>query len=338
MATGICKYGLAALLALTAHAAAAQGYAGWRVYRAEGEIVHTRDGKRSIYRGAGAGSLTLLARDMIQTGEGMAELQISPSGREDANYTVLRMGANTSVMVNGLEPGALSLDFLYGQLRIALGSGDKTVTIRSGNVVSVLEECDAALEYTARPGVTQPRLSAYCFRGRGELNPRSQVQTAEAAPLLLREGEGISVEYQTPFVYVERRALEDAVLAYWIAHPFDAAPLPMPAVGLSRRTVRETPAAPPPPSRSRTDRRAGGLSGNTGRIKNGYSILGFLFMGAGAAMQGYVHFADPGGETRDQFLYGGYGALTLGSVFLLGGALYNPPPAPAPVPERPPSE
>ncbi|GHV84408.1 hypothetical protein AGMMS50230_00160 [Spirochaetia bacterium] len=331
MVKQMCKYGLAGILVFFSVQAGAQSYSGWQLYRTEGDLVFTRGGNRTVYQKAALPQLVLVSQDTIQTETGKAEFQISPAApAARTNYSVLRLGTNTSLKVENIEPGSLSLELLYGQIRVVLGSTDSSITVRSGNSVVVLRDCDTVLEYTAKPGVTQstqPALTIHCFRGQGEVTPRSL--PSESAKLPLRANESLTIDYQTPFVFVERKAMEVQTLVYWRANSFSTAPLPMPAVeparqGLEPVAAREELESARTAMAAYQQRQSAVMPGNTGKIKNGYIITGLLMIGAGAAMQGYGHFGDAGPDIRDRLFYGGYGALGMGAVFLFGGALYNP--------------
>jgi hypothetical protein len=324
MAQRVCKYCLIASLFFFPALVPAQEYSGWRLYHAEGDIVLTSRGSRTIYKSGSSDfeGTVLKSQDMIQTGSGRAEIQIIPENDGSGEYTVLKLGENTSLLINSLGAD-LSLELLYGRIRAVNGADAPNLTIRSGNSQSSLRNSDAALDFVARPGQTQPALTIHCFGGQGELTPLAQTDSADISKLPIKNGETLRMEYHIPFSYIERKALDQEALAYWTAHRFTgSAPLGMPPVELAQApTARaeETPAdtivyAPP----------ASSAEGGTRKIKNGYIITGLLLVSAGAAMQGYSFFGNPGPELRDGLFYGGYGPLGLGAVFLFGAAAYNP--------------
>jgi hypothetical protein len=239
---------------------------------------------------------------MIQTGLGKAELRIG-----DAPDHVLSLGENTSVQIDSLDRGKLSVELFYG--RILLKSAAGAVIVRSGNSILSLEG-DGAVDFVVRPGLLQPALTAHCFRGRGELFPLAgNAGEGEPARLSLEAGESLGIEYRSPFVYVERKSVDSRALLYWNV---DGAFAPVPA-------VKEAPVEVPAALRSAAPPRP-----ETLRRKNGNIAAGLFFMLAGAAMQGYCFFAAPGEPWENPLSFGSYGALGLGVFFFIGAAAYNP--------------
>ncbi|MDR2662688.1 MAG: hypothetical protein LBC31_06790 [Treponema sp.] len=324
MARQVCKYWVIAGLLFFPALVPAQEYSGWRLYHAEGNIVLTSRGSRTIYKSGSSDfeGTALKSQDMIQTGSGGAEIQIIPENAGSGEYTVLKLGENTSLLINSLGAD-LSLELLYGRIRAVSGTAAPNLAIRSGNSLSSFRNGDAALDFVTRPGQTQPALAIHCFRGQGELTPLVQTGSADISKLPIKNGETLRMEYHIPFSYVERKALDQEALAYWTAHQFaGSAPLAMPGVELAQAPVTEIVKTPadaivyePPAFSAGEDAR---------KIKNGYIITGLLLVSAGAAMQGYSFFGNPGPELRDRLFYGGYGPLGLGAVFLFGAAAYNP--------------
>ncbi|MDR2072518.1 MAG: hypothetical protein LBP60_03690 [Spirochaetaceae bacterium] len=322
MVKKLCKYWGLAVFIFLAGAAGAQDYSGWRLYHAEGDIVLTSSGSRTIYKsGSSEFEGTILRiQDMVQTGSGKAEIQLIPEDPLSVRgtSTVLKLEENTSLLVDNLNGTEPSLELLYGRIRLVEGTSSQVVRIRVGNSVCILRNSDAALEYVTQPGVTQPKLELHCFKGQGgELIPLSQPGAADIASLPVRANETLSLEYHIPFSYVERKPLEQDIVSYWAADSFTAAPLAMPSTELGRVPSRqqsepETAYVPPPPE------------GQTNRIKNGTIISGLICIGTGMTLQGISAFGSQDSRFRDTFLYGGYGSVGLGAIFLLGAILYNP--------------
>ncbi|MDR2313536.1 MAG: hypothetical protein LBE02_03300 [Spirochaetaceae bacterium] len=323
MVKKLCKYWELAVFIFLAGAAGAQDYSGWRLYHAEGDIVLTSRGTRTIYKsGSSEFEGTLLrVQDMIQTGSGRAEIQLIPEDPLSVRgtYTVLKLEENTSLLVDALNGAEPSLELLYGKIRLVEGTASPTVRIRAGNSACILRDSDAALEYVAQPGITQPKLELHCFKGQGgELIPLSQPGAADIANLPVRAGETLTLEYHIPFSYVERKPLEQSVVAYWAAGPFTASPpLAVPSTDLdqvpSRRQSEPETAYVPPQGVKQAY-----------KIKNGAIIPGLICIGAGMTLQGVSVFGSQDSKFRDTFLYGGYGSVGLGVIFLLGAILYNP--------------
>jgi hypothetical protein len=327
MAKQVCTFCLIAGLLFFSAALYAQDYSGWRLYHAEGDIVLTSRGSRTIYKSGSSdfeGTL-LKSQDMIQTGSGKAEIQIIPANAAPGEYTVLKLGENTSLLVDSLKADP-SLELLYGRIRAVNGAAAPVLTIRSGNSSSSIRNSDTALDFVARPGQTQPVLAIHCFRGQGELTPVVQTGSGDSSKLPIRAQETLTMEYHIPFSYVERKALDPQTVAYWRASRFTgSAPLAMPAVELgpslppedagAGKTQADTIVYAPP---------AFPANGGARKIKNGYIITGLLLVTAGAAMQGYSFFGNGSPEVKDGLFYGAYGPLGLGAVFLLGAAVYNP--------------
>ncbi|MDR2211961.1 MAG: hypothetical protein LBO65_10945 [Spirochaetaceae bacterium] len=323
MVKKLCKYWGAVVFIFLSATAGAQDYSGWRLYHAEGDMVLTSRGSRTIYKSGSsefAGTL-LRSQDMVQTASGRAEIQLIPEDPLAAagTYTVLKLEDNTSLLVDSLGGDGPSLELLYGRIRVVEGSSSRTIRIRTGNSACILRDSDAAVDYVTRPGIPQPALEVHCFNGQGgELIPVSQPGTADMASLPIRSGETLRLEYRIPFSHVERKPLDQEVLSYWIASPFTAsAPLAVPATELYRALplqqtgAEPVPALPMPPDQAR-------------RIKNGTIIAGLAFIGAGVGLQSISTFGGGDEDLRDRFLYGAYGSLGLGALFLLSAVLYNP--------------
>jgi hypothetical protein len=302
----------------------AQEYSGWQLYHAEGDIVLTSRGNRTVYKSGSSGfeGLLLKSQDMIQTGSGRAEVQVVPENALPGEYTVLKLGENTSLLVNSLGAD-LSVELLYGRIRVVNGATAPALTIRTGNSLNALRNSDVGLDFIARPGQTQPVLAIHCFRGQGELTPLTRTDAGDISKLPIRDQETLRLEYHIPFSYVERKALDKEALAYWAAHQFTgSAPLTMPGVELAQAPVTQI--VKTPADAIVYELPAFSAGGDVRKIKNGYIITGLLLVSAGAAMQGYGFFGNTGPELKDRLFYSSYGLLGLGAVFLFGAAAYNP--------------
>jgi hypothetical protein len=324
MTKQVCKYCLIAglfLFPVFLEAQAAGGsFSGWRVYHSEGEIALTIRGNRTVYRNGSPESEVLNSRDLIQTSSGKAEIQLASSASaSQGDYTVIKLSENTSVLVDSLENGKVSLELLYGRIRAVNGNAVPSLILRAGNASVTIRDGDAAIDYVTRPGVTQPILTIHCFKGQGELVPLVQTG-ADISELPIRANETLALEYRIPFSYVERKPLDSQALSYWEKNQFTAsAPLDMPVTDLHRASQETA------ESGNETITYELPVLDAKGRaLKIGYIVTGLLFFAAGAVLQGYGHFGNQNPTTKDMFFYGGYGAIGLGTAFLLSAAIYNP--------------
>jgi hypothetical protein len=316
MTKQLCKYCLIAALFFSSVLLGAQAAPGWRVYHAEGEISLTRGGSRTVYNSGlpGLPETLLNSGDLVQTSLGKAEIQLEGSASSRGDYTIIKLSENTSLLVDSLGNGQLSLELLYGRMRVVTGSAAPALTIRSGNASVTIREADAALDYVTRAGITQPTLTIHCFKGGGELVPLVQAGV-DISKLPIKAGETLVLEYHVPFSYVERKSLEGQAQTYWNENRFSSAPLSMPDVALSQ--------APREPARKNdntityTPPSVG--TGVSRRAKAGVTVTGLLMIGAGVILQGYGYFG--GSEAKDAFVWGGYGSLGMGMAFLLTSAL-----------------
>lgn len=274
--------------------------ASWSLYQAEGDIILTRDGRRTVLQGGSAKAQGILlgAKDMVQTGKGLAELRLQNAGEPGEpnapGTVILKLSENTSVVLDSLD-GAPVLDLLYGRLG---AQSDSALTVRAGTSSAFFEECDAVIEYAARPGVTQPSLVIRCLEGEGELTANAESETG-GITFPLRRAETLSLEYRVPFAYVERESL--AIPSAAAAEPLMAPEKPVTA--------------------------GSAVLAKNSRRRIGNTIMGIFLVGAGAAMQGYSYFANPRPETREGLFYGGYAPMAIGTAFLLGAAFDSIPSA-----------
>ena len=282
----------------------------WRLGACEGEIIITKDGWRTVYQSGFSSPQGVLlgSNDMVQTGKGSAELNFLGGG------IVVKLSENTSVVIEEFT-SRVSLELLYGKLHL---QSNTALVINAGNSSSSFRECDAELDYVARPGFPQPALTIYCYSGEGELATNTAA-TVEGAKFTIRNNEILSLEYRTPFFYVERKSLdtphvleEDPLftesfwaLDYTAEQPEEVEVFSQELFGESFDTMNNR--------------------DNSKRVKRGNLIMGLILIGAGAAMQGYYHFGNPREELKDTFYYGGFGSMGLGAVFLFGAAAYKSP-------------
>jgi hypothetical protein len=320
MTKRVCKYCLLFFFFFPAFLEAQTAFAGWRLYHAEGEVALTKGGNRTVYSNGSsqAEGPLLLPRDLLQTSSGNAEIQLASSSSQ-GDYTVIKLSENTSLLVDSLENGGLSLELLYGRIRVVNGSAGASLTIRSGNASTTIRDGDAAMEYVTRSGSTQPVLTIHCFKGQGELVPLVQ-SGGDVSKLPIKANETLVLEYRIPFSYVERRTLDKEPISYWGRNQFaPSAPLAMPVTaikGTSQETVVEKVEAPAAAPALR--------QGTSSGERAGVMVTGLLMIGTGAVMHGSSYLGSQSQGAKDALLYGGYGSLGMGILFLLTSALYNP--------------
>jgi hypothetical protein len=363
MAKQVCKYVIITMLVFTGGILGAQPQAadlvflpGWQLYHAEGEVTITQGGVRTAYR-AGTEKpqeILLMPQDMIQTSKGTAEIQlISGMASPQKTYTIVKMGENTSILIDKSANKEITLELLYGRVRLVTGTADPAIVFRSGTSVTTLQNCDTALDYISRLGVTQPVLSLHCFYGQGEVIPRFMPGT-ETAKFPVKANETVSVEYRVPYSYVERRILDAQILAYWQLNPFTTgAPLPIPQVELAAvaeklktepgSSTGATPGGAPAGTQGR-EQVAGSAGSQAGdpaggndiakkndlpKVKRSHKInvagliTGLIFVSGGAALQAYTCFGSPDPAFKKPLFFSGFGPEGLGTLFIIG-SIFNP--------------
>jgi len=311
---------------LEAQGSSITALSGWRIFHAEGSITLNRSGVRSIYQGGSKelGEILLGPGDMVQTSTGKAELQlISGSSLGGETHTVIKLSENASLLIeNG---GDFTVELLYGRMRVVTGTAEPSIVIRSGSSLATLKESDTAIDFVAMPSIAYPMLSVHCFSGQGELIPRL-TPGAEAAKLPISAGESIVMEYQTPFSYMERKTLDEQVVAYWDINPFSGgAPLPMPLAAMARTpepALAEEPATPEEPQPVSVPQPARVSKGS--KISPIFAITGMLLAAAGAAVQTYSLVGNPSPALKDPLFYGSYAPMGVGVLFIIGSAVLNP--------------
>jgi len=352
MAKRAYKY-IVILLIYTAGIAGAQAepsasgvFQGWQIYHSEGELTVILNGVRTIYR-AGTEKpreILLAPKDMIQTGKGTAEIQLvtgsltanqpgSKSPSPEKTYTVIRMGENTSLVVNRPENREINLELLYGRIRIITGTAEQGVVFRTGTSATTLRNCDTAIDYIIKPGITQPILSIYCFYGQGEVIPRYAAGT-EPAKFPLKEEETFSMEYRIPYSYVERKSLDNQILAYWQSNPFSSgAPLPVP-LGVSNppKVIAGASAVSQAASQAGANNSSQEdplQTGNSPKLKRAKGInvfglvSGILLVSGGGALMAYSKLGNSDANFQNKLFYSSFAPIGLGALFI-AGSIINP--------------
>jgi hypothetical protein len=208
----------------------------WRLYYAGGAVsLHSADGRSGAIP---AGGIFLDYGDMVQTAGGEAELQLVSGGVSRADYTLLKLGENTSIRIGGEKSGSPAIELLYGRLRLVSGTAsDRSVSVMGGVSQAEFKDADAGIDYlvsSKSSASSQPVLMVHMFRGSGELLPLRE-SLLDVSRLPLRDGQTIMAEFNTPFSYVERRSLDADIVSYWDSRGFSpAAPLAIPGVLLPR--------------------------------------------------------------------------------------------------------
>jgi len=345
MAKRACKYIVIIFLIYTARILGAQTessavFKGWQLYHSEGEITITQSGVRTIYRAETEKprEILLISQDMIQTGKGTAEIQLvtdKPVASEKT-YTIIKMGENTSFLVNRLENKEITLELLYGRVRIVTGTAEPGIVLRIGTSLTTLRNCDTGIDYIIRPGVTLPVLSLHCFSGQGEIIPRYTPGT-ETAKFLLKADETFSLEYRAPYSYMERKGLDSQILAYWQSNPFTpGAPLPIPRVELAEITQGQSKLP------QNIDGSIASASGDGTAMANDLTqadnslqtndslkvkrskkinvvslVTGLILASSGAALTVYSNFGNPDPTFKQPLFYGSFVPIGLGTFFII---------------------
>jgi hypothetical protein len=301
----------------------------WRLYYVSGAVsLHSAAG-----RSVPAGEMFLEYGDMVQTAGGEAELQLVFDGVSRPDYTLLKLGENTSIRIGGEKGGSPAIELLYGRLRLVSGTAsDRIVSVTGGSSQAEFKEADAGIDYivlSRNAANSQPVLMAHVFRGSGELIPLRE-SLLDVSRLPLRENQTMMAEFNTPFSYVERRSLDPDVVSYWDSRGFSsAAPLAVPGPFLPHtESILAAEADPGIPFAVETQ--ASGSAKDTTAVflrnkKIGIGI-GLFFVVAGMGMQGLSAGGD-GFLSRDARTFlsvGAYSSMGLGSAFLFSLVLNDP--------------
>jgi len=317
-------------------------FQGWQLYHSEGEITIIQSGVRTTYR-AGAEKtreIILKPKDMIQTGKGTAEIQLIISASADKppssekTYSIIKMSENTSLMIERPESKEITLDLFYGRARVVTGTIEPGIVFRIGASVTTLRNCDTAIDYIIKPGVPQPVLSLHCYYGQGEIIPRYAPGT-EPAKFSLKADETFSLEYRIPYSYMERRHLDNQILAYWQSNPFTSgAPLPMPQ-GVSQTpqdragTQAGIPVVGPSGVNDLAQTDSPLQTSDLPEVKQSKKInvfgliAGLLLTSGGGTLLAYSHFGNPEPAFKKPLFYSSFVPIGLGTFFIIG-SIINP--------------
>jgi hypothetical protein len=315
----------------------AQQVLRWRLYYASDAVsLRFTDGRSGAVP---AGGTFLEYGDMVQTAGGWAELQLVFDDVSRADYTLLKLGENTSIRIGGEKGGFPAVELLYGRLRLVSGiTSDRIVSVVGGASQAEFRDADAGVDYvipSRSSASSQPVLMVHMFRGSGELLPLRE-SMLNVSRLPLRDGQTMAAEFNTPFSYVERRSLDADVVNYWDSRGFsDAAPLAIPGVFLPQTESILTAEEDSGLSFAiEAPQHADGARDNATLLLRNKKIgigIGLFFIAAGIGMQGL----SAGGNNifGDGFLnqgvktflsVGAYSSIGLGSVFLFSLVLNDP--------------
>jgi hypothetical protein len=284
-----------------------------------------------------AGGTLLEYGDMVQTSGGDAELQLVFDGVSRADYTLLKLGENTSIRIGEERGGYPSIELLYGRIRLISGTAsDRIVSVSGGASRTEFKDVDAGIDYvipSKTSASSQPVLLVHMFRGSGELLPVRE-SLLDVSRLPLRNGQTMAAEFNAPFAYVERRSLDADIVSYWDSREFSkAAPLAIPGVLLPRpESVTEsifnegndTLFAGGP----LRDIQADGAKDNSAVLLRNKKIgigIGLFFIAAGIGVQAFSAYGN--GLSRDAKTFlsaGAYSSMGAGSFFLLSLVLNDP--------------
>ncbi|MDR2143381.1 MAG: hypothetical protein LBP29_03320 [Treponema sp.] len=303
----------------------------WRLYHASGAVsLH------SAGRSVPVNEMFLEYGDMVQTTGGEAELQLVFDGVSRADYTLLKLGENTSIRIGGEKDGSSAIELLYGRLRLISGTAsDRVVSVTGGSSQAEFREADAGIDYlvpSRNAASSRPVLMVHVFRGSGELIPLRE-SMLDVSRLPLRESQTMMAEFNTPFLYVERRSLDADIVSYWNSRGFSfAAPLAVPGPFASgTESILKAEEDPGIPVETRDSPPAKDNAAVFLRNKKIGIGIGLFFVVAGIGMQGLSAggndlFGD-GFLSRDAKTFlsaGAYSSMGLGSVFLLSLVLNDP--------------
>jgi len=338
---------IAASAGAQAESSAMSFFQGWQLYHSEGEITVVQNGVRTVYK-AGTEKpreILLIPQDMIQTGKGTAEIQLitgsltanQPAGKSpspEKTYTVIKMGENTSFLVDRSENKEITLELLYGRARVITGTAEPGIVFRTGTSVTTLRNCDMGIDYISKPGITQPILSLYCFYGQGEVIPRYTPGT-EPAKFSLKAEETFSLEYRIPYSYMERKSIDSQILAYWQANPFTlGAPLPVPqGVSNPPQIIAGSTAVASAASQAGADNLTQEdnplQTSNSPKLKRakGINVVGMvtgaLLVIGGGALMAYSKLGNSYPPYQNKLFFSSFAPIGLGSLFI-AGSIINP--------------
>jgi hypothetical protein len=287
-----------------------------RIFHAEGaDFVLSSGGQRTVYQGENLGDWGLLLNsgDIVQTGaESRLEMQFSPSG------TVIKLGENTSLLFTDTR----SLELFYGRLRIVSVNEIDPVTIEAGFAVLSMKNSDIGIDYSIERGELKPTLRSYCFQGSAGMTVSGQ----PGPPL--NEMELVSVELRPSTTWIEKRPLEEEIVAYWNQNRFSGTP----AIPLSEQAT-EVLQSPAEIFRKNTAPIAIAVKPDytpfflTNNLKNGLITFG-LFTGLGGLFaQGYgmySYFSEGYSDQSVRLITYGTIPVVTGLGIILGSLFINP--------------
>ncbi|MDR1655799.1 MAG: FecR family protein [Treponema sp.] len=287
-----------------------------RIFYAEGvDFVLSSRGQRTVYQGEnlGDGSLLLNSGDIVQTGaDSRLEIQFSPSG------TVVKLGENTSLLFIDTR----SLGLLYGRLRIVSVNEADPVNIEAGFAALSIKNSDAGIDYSIERGELKPMLRSYCFHGSAGMTISGQPGPT------LKEMELVSVELRPSTTWIEKRPLEEEIVAYWNQNRFSGTP----AIPLSEQAA-EVLQSPAEISRRDTDPITITVPPDytpffrKNRLKNILSGIGLFsaFGGLGVQAYGmYKHFSEGYSEQNLRLITYSTIPVAAGLGLILGSLFVNP--------------
>jgi hypothetical protein len=325
---GLLKTSLVVLFMFPGAGLWAQQAPRWRLYYASGAVsLHSAAG-----RSVPAAEMFLEYGDMVQTAGGEAELQLVFDGVSRPDYTLLKLGENTSIRIGGEKGGSPAIELLYGRLRLVSGTvSDRIVSVAGGSSQAEFKEADAGIDYvvlSSNSANSQPVLMVHMFRGSGELIPLRE-SMLDVSRLPLRDGQTMMAEFNTPFSYVERRSLDAEIVNYWNSRGFSsAAPLAVPGPLLPHTESILTAEADTGIPFVVEARDSGSAKDNTAVVLRNKKIgigIGLFFIAAGMGMQGLS--GGDGFLSRDArtiLSAGAYSSMGLGSAFLFSLVLNDP--------------
>jgi hypothetical protein len=290
---------------------------GARIFYAEGvDFVLSSGGQRTVYQGGNleGGSLLLSGGDIVQTGaDSRLEIQFSPSG------TVIKLGENTSCLFYDTR----SLGLLYGRLRIVSVNETEPVSIEAGFAGVIIKNADVGIDYSFERGELKPiTVKSYCFQGSASL-----VVSGQPGPPL-NEMEQVSMEVRPSTTWIEKRPLEEEVVAYWNLNRFygePAIPLSEQAAEVLRSPAEISRVDPAPIIITVQPDYAPFLRKN--RVKNILTGIGLFSALGGLGVQSYglyKHLSEGYSDQNIRFI--GYGAIPVaaGLGVILSSLFINP--------------
>ncbi|OHE66228.1 MAG: hypothetical protein A2001_04845 [Treponema sp. GWC1_61_84] len=198
------------------------------VYAEGKDFTIVRGGVARTFRADGSEvvGMDVEAGDLVQTGSlTFVEMQLAPSG------SMIKIAENTSFSVDsfGASDGSVSLSLVYGRVRakVAKLSGTDSFRVRTRGVAAGVRGTDFGMDSIATrvAGKTEDR--AYCFAGELEVYPEGAVAAGVPA-MIVNADELLLVDLSSGLAVLERRTIDKAIKAFWLANEFEGKP-PLPA-------------------------------------------------------------------------------------------------------------